>query len=149
MTTPERQLRFLQAGCLLVLLASTRLAWRVQGTTHGSPVVRWIVLVLAVACAVQGFTLQQRIVTRPNRTHRGSGSSTPFSRWRAGNIVRLAFATAVGLYGLVLSEFGGPLWQVDSLFVIGLVLLLIWKPGRIPRSAEFSDPQTRGSHDAC
>lgn len=141
MRTPERQLRFLQVGCLLVLLAGTRLAWSVQGTTHGTPVVRWIVRALALACAVQGFTLQRRIVGRPNRISRGSGRSTPFTRWRAGNIVRLAFATAVGLYGLLLSEFGGPLWQVDSLFVIGLVLLLIWKPGKIPRSAEFTDPR--------
>jgi len=129
MRTPERHLRFLQAGCLLVLIASTRLAWRVPRTTHGSPAVRWIVLALALTCSVQGFTLQRRIVSRPQR---GSGASTPFTRWRAGNIVRLAFATAVGLYGLVLSEFGGPLWQVNSLFIIGLVLLLIWRPGIIP-----------------
>lgn len=85
---------------------------------------------MALACAVQGFTLQRRIM-RPKNPSRQR--STPFKRWKAGNIARLAFATAVGLYGLLLSEFGGPLWQVDSLFVIALVLLLTWKPGKIPK----------------
>lgn len=129
MSKPERQLRLLQIGCIVVVLASFRLALRVQGTTHGSPIVRWIFVVLALVCIVQGFTLQQRIV-RPRNSSRVR--STPFTRWRAGNIARLMFATAVGLYGLVLSQYGGPPWLVNSLFAIGLFLLLVWKPGISP-----------------
>lgn len=130
MHKPERQLRLVQLGCIIVTLASFRLALRVQGTTHGSPIVRWIFVALALLCIVQGFTMQRRIV-RPRNPSRLR--STPFSRWRAGNIARLMFATAVGLYGLVLSEFGGPAWQVNALCAIALILLLIWKPGISPK----------------
>jgi hypothetical protein len=131
MNTPERQLRMVQVGCILVLLASIRLGLKVQGTTHGSKAVQWVFIVLALLCALQGFTLQRRIVS-PRPTRKLPPRSTPFTRWKAGNVARLAFATSVGLYGLCLSEFGGVAWQVDVLFGLGMVLLLLWKPGTSP-----------------
>jgi len=135
MKTPERQLRVAQIGCILVLLASIRLAIKVQGKTQGSKVVQWVLIVLALVCAVQGFAVQQRIVN-PKRMPKRGARSTPFSRWRAGNVVRLMFATAVGLYGLCLSEFGGAVWQTSSIFALAMVLLLIWSPGASPASTD-------------
>lgn len=134
MSKPERQLRLLQIGCIVVVLASFRLALRVQGTAHGSPIVRVIFVALALVCIVQGFTIERRIV-RPRNPSRVR--STPLKRWRAGNVVRLAYGTAVGLYGLALSEFGGPAWQVSALCAIALILLLIWKPGISPNPKDI------------
>lgn len=131
MSTPESQLRIVQVGCVLCLVESFRLGLKVQGTTHGSKTVQWAVIALALWCAVQGFRIQRRMIA-PKVSRKRSRRSTPFTRWRAGNLVRLAFATSVGLYGLCLSEFGGVAWQVDSLLALGMVLLLIWKPGPSP-----------------
>jgi hypothetical protein len=133
MSRPERQMRLLQLSCLVVLLASFRLALRVTGTTHGSPNIQWIFIALALVCAIQGFTLQRRIVSPRNQARL---RSTPLKRWKAGNFARLGLATAVGLYGLGLSEFGGAAWQVNSLLAMGLVLLLIWRPGTSPNSED-------------
>ena len=99
MSAAERQLRMVQAGCVLCLLVSSRLALRVQGTTHGSTTVQWVFFTLGLFCAADGFVPQRRVV-RPRMVRR---QSTPFKRWKVGNIVRLAFATSVGLYGLCVS----------------------------------------------
>ncbi|SRR5258707_4929083 len=133
MSTHERQLRLVQVACIGTLLTSIRISLRVQGTTHGSSLIQWIVIVLALSCALQGFALQRQIVKdRPRPPQRRLRLSTPFARWRAGNLVRLASATAVGLWALVLSENGGRAFPVDALFVVGTILLLIWRPGASP-----------------
>jgi hypothetical protein len=48
--------------------------------------------------------------------------------------VRLASATAVGLWALILSESGGSALLVNALFAFGIRLLLIWTPGASPDS---------------
>jgi len=58
--------------------------------------------------------------------------STPAKRWIVANIVRIAFAVAVSLYGMILHFNGGPKSLVVILIALGLVLLLIWRPGPIP-----------------
>ena len=130
MTTPERQLRLLQIACLLVVLASIKVSLMIHKVPRGTGLVQVVVVVLALASAVQGFTLQNKIVK--GRSQRRTKSSTPFTRWRAGNLVRLAFATAVGLWGLVLRENGGEVWLVDALFALSFLLLAIWQPGPVP-----------------
>jgi|SRR5580693_5197639 hypothetical protein len=132
MGRPDGQMRIVQLACIFVLLLSFRLALRVEGSTHGSPIMQWIIAFLALVCSMQGFSMQRRIVSGSSRNRQRSGRSTALTRWRAGNVARLAFATAVGLYGLLLSEFGGAPWMVNSLFAIALILLLIWKPGISP-----------------
>ena len=132
--SPERQLRILQIACIVVLLTAITVSLMVQGTTHGSALIQGIVSVLALSSAVQGFTAQRQIVKGPSPSQPRSRLSTPFSRWRAGNLVRLASATAVGLWALILSENGGPALLVNALFVVGMLLLLIWRPGASPDS---------------
>jgi hypothetical protein len=51
-------------------------------------------------------------------------------------VIRIASAASVGLWALVLKNSGGPALLVNSLFGIGLVLLLIWRPGTIPDSTQ-------------
>jgi hypothetical protein len=50
----------------------------------------------------------------------------------AGHLIRLAFAIAVSLYGFLLHIVGGPGWLAISLIALGLILLLVWKPGDAP-----------------
>jgi|SRR5579862_9425315 len=132
----ERQLRAVQITCILFVLASFRVSLMVQGRTHGSTLIQGIVISLALSCAVQGFTFQRRIVKGPGPSRRPSRLSTPFTRWRAGNLVRLGFATAVAEWALVLSENGGRALPVNALFLIGALLLLSWSPGVRPDAKE-------------
>jgi hypothetical protein len=56
--------------------------------------------------------------------------------------VRLASATSVGLWALILSENGGRAFAVNALFAVGMLLLLIWMPGATPDSTR--EPNAEG-----
>lgn len=133
--SPIARLRLLQLGCIALLLACMALIYLRRnpdeipmGTRH------WVVIVGAVWSASAGFTIQRRMARgRPSR----SGKSTPFTRWRAGHILRLWTATSLAFWAVVLSDWGGPHLVVNALFAIGLVLLLFWSPGAVPDGPEI------------
>ncbi|SRR5438132_298240 len=137
MGTPERQLRLVQVACVLLVAACIFVRHLGRHETHHAIALsQLLVIVAAIWSAVSGFTGQRRIASAPTRSQRLSRGSMPFSRWRAGHLMRLWSATAVGTWALVLHEIGGPSWLVDTLFGIGLLLLLIWRPGASPAPTE-------------
>lgn len=134
-----RDLRVVQVGCILLAFSGAWLIHMHTGNSRSRGVatpVHWFVVLAAVYCAVTGFTFQRKIAMRPSRPQqaiRGSTrGSTPFSRWRVGHLMRLATATAVSLWGAVLSVYGAPSWLAYTLFGTGFLLLLIWTPGGLP-----------------
>ena len=132
------RLRIVQIVCILVVLACIWVSLLGRHEWQGTFAPRhWVVIVAAIWSAISGFTLQRRIVNRPTRSLRPSHSSTPFKRWRAGNIWRLWTAMIVGCWALLLAEFAGPPWLVNALFALGLLLLLVWMPGAVPDQTDL------------
>lgn len=131
--SPVARLRLVQIGCIAMVLACMSLTYMRRNPVEVPLTTRhWVVIVAAIWSAVSGFTLQRRFVhRRPLR----SAKSTPFTRWRAGNIARLWTAMNVGLAAVLLSDWGGQHLVVNALFAIGLVLLLFWSPGIVPDQA--------------
>jgi hypothetical protein len=126
------RLRLVQLAGILLLVECIRLSRSMGHEWKGTlTVTHWFLIVAGVWSGILGFTVQRRIVNR----RRPSASSTPFTRWRAGHIVRLVMAYTVGLYGFCLSMFAGPPLVVNSLFGMGLLLLLVWMPGQVPGQA--------------
>jgi len=124
------RLRLVQIAGILLLLECIRLSRSIRHEWNGSiSLAHWFFIVGAVWSCILGFTVQRRIV---NRRGRASSRSTPFTRWRAGHIMRLMMAYSVGLYGFCLSMFAGPPILVNALFGLGLLLLLVWMPGAVP-----------------
>ena|SRR5438128_1660128 len=134
MTKAERPLRFVQLACILFLVFCILLVYfGVLRNGEPSPAIsltQGVVILLALWSAVSGFTYQRRLLS--GRAQRTSTKSTPFTRWRAGHIFRLWSAMAVALWGLLLNAIHGPLWIVGVLLAVGLILLLIWRPGVSP-----------------
>lgn len=130
------RLRLFQLGCIALFLPCMGLIyWRHNPAEVPLGTRDWVVIVGAVWSAGAGFTIQRRIVRgRPSR----SGKSTPFTRWRAGHIIRLWTATSLAFWAVVLSDWGGPHLMVNALFAIGLVLLLFWSPGAVPDGSEIN-----------
>jgi predicted transcriptional regulator len=128
--SPVARLRLLQLGCIALVLACMALVyWRHSLQEVPLSARHWIVMIAAAYSAIWGFTMQRRIVHgRPSR----SPKSTPFTRWRAGNIIRLWSATSLGASAVVLSDWVCPHLVVNAIFAIGLVLLLFWSPGAVP-----------------
>src|SRR5438309_9403179 len=84
MGTPERQLRFVQVACILLVAACILVRHLVRDETHHATTLsQLLVIVAAIWSAVSGFTGQHRIACAPTRSRRLSRGSTPFSRWRA------------------------------------------------------------------
>ncbi len=138
MGTAARRLRFLQIACIVMLLVcvgASRLGrheWRGKLTPA-----HYVMIVGAIWSAVSGFVLAHRIANRPTESRGPSAASTPFTRWRAGNIWRIWSATMVGAWALLLSEFAGPPWLVNVFFAVGLLLLLVWSPGAEPAQTPY------------
>src|SRR5579859_1714582 len=131
--TDTMHLRAFQLMCILLVLACVGLVhWRHNWADDAITLRHWIVIAAATWSVISGFTLQRRIVNRPTSSVTSPRRSTPFRRWRAGNLIRLASATSTGVWGVVLSDFGGRPWMVNALFAIGLLLLLVWTPESSP-----------------
>jgi hypothetical protein len=133
MSKSERQLRLVQAGEILFIVVCFFVK-RIGAVEirNGLSSVHWLILVAAVWSAISGFTMQRRINRAQTRSESASRKSTPLGRWRTGHLIRLASATAVGVWGLLLHYFGGPDWLVNVLLGLAMLLLLIWKPGAAP-----------------
>jgi hypothetical protein len=52
--------------------------------------------------------------------------------------MRLGSANSVGMWGLALYYFPGPLWLVDTILAVGLILLVTWRPGGSPDTKIYS-----------
>ena len=140
MDKPEFQLRLLQGGCLLFLVAWILLLhFGALGSREAAgrelKLTQLLMLVGAIWSAVVGFTFQRKLTRIATLSRRSGNKSTPFTRWKAGHIVRLATATSVGTWGMALYYFRGPLWVVDTVSAIALILLAAWKPGSSPNAS--------------
>jgi hypothetical protein len=97
--------------------------------------IKWLILAAALFCAVDGFYMQKRVLRTP-RNLRVASKSTPIGRWMVGNVLRIAFATAVSLWAMMLHFQGGPDSLAIPLVALSLILLLIWKPGAVPAESQ-------------
>ncbi|MGA8430838.1 MAG: hypothetical protein WB729_13525 [Candidatus Sulfotelmatobacter sp.] len=132
MLTAERHFRLVQIFCILVVLACFQVALKVDKISPEMTPIQWVVIVMGVWAIMSGFILERKIVSYPKRASRPSIRSTPLSRWRAGNLVRVASATSVALWGLILRSNGGSASVAYTLIAIGGLLLLTWRPSALP-----------------
>jgi hypothetical protein len=139
MAKPDPQLRLVQGGCILfivlcVLLLHFGLLGSLEPGGREIKLAQFLMIVGAIWAAIVGFTLQSKLGRAAKRPRRAGPKSTPFTRWKAGHVMRLASATSVGTWGLALYYFHGPLWVVDTVLAVAVVLLIAWKPGPGPEN---------------
>jgi hypothetical protein len=132
MLTTERHFRVVQVLCVLVVLACFQVALKVDKTSTEITPIHWIVIGMGVWAIMSGFIVERKIVSYPKTASHPSTRSAPFSRWRASNLVRVASATSVALWGLILRTNGGPASIAYTLIAIGGLLLLAWRPSGRP-----------------
>jgi hypothetical protein len=137
MDKPALELRLVQGGCILfialcVLLLHFGLLGSPEPAGREIHLVHFLMIVGAIWSAIVGFTFQSKLSRPAKRLQRAGSKSTPFTRWKAGHVMRLASATSVGTWGLALYYFHGPLWVVDTALAVALILLIAWKPDPAP-----------------
>jgi hypothetical protein len=99
----------------------------------------WAVTGLAVWTAFGGFRLRRRIIGRSEKALAKNASDTKaLKQWEAGQIIGLAFAEAIVLWGVVLRVvLSCALWQTSLFYAAGLFLQLLWTP-RMPNKISNS-----------
>jgi len=131
MSKEHRQLRFIQVGCLLLVLVCVVVAHLSRHRERTASVtVQSVIVVAAIWSAVGGLTAQRKLQKAPRV--QTDIKNTPFKRWGAGHLIRLWAAASVALWGLILSEFGGSLFIADLLFGLSFLLLMIWRLDEAP-----------------
>ena len=108
------------------------MATKVSCTTTEITRFHWAVIALGLWAIPSGFVTQRLIVGQFGEARDESSRFTPLTRWRAGNMVRLASATSVSLWGLILRASGGPSAIAYTLIAIGGLLVLTWRPSTRP-----------------
>jgi hypothetical protein len=100
-------------------------------TRHVSP---WVPLGLAAAAVysvVVGFVMRRKFLGFPAEGV-AVDSSRVLNRWRVGNFTGFACATTIALLGFALKILGST-WLLPGIFFgVGLGLLLLWRPRRLP-----------------
>ena len=107
MLTTERHFRVMQVFCILLVLTCFQVALRVDKTSPEITPIQWLLIGMGVWAIPSGFFLERQVLRDPDRARRRSTRSSPLSRWRAGNLVRVMSATALACWGLVFRENGG------------------------------------------
>jgi hypothetical protein len=94
---------------------------------------------LALWTAFGGFRLRRRIIGRSEKALAKNASDTKaLKQWEAGQIIGLAFAEAIVLWGVVLRVvLSCALWQASLFYAAGLFLQLLWTP-RMPNKISNS-----------
>jgi F0F1-type ATP synthase membrane subunit c/vacuolar-type H+-ATPase subunit K len=96
----------------------------------------WLVAGLTLWAVLGGFRIRHRLLRRSGEALKKDTSDPKALRqWEAGQVVGLAVAESVAVWGLLVRMvLGGALWQALSFYVVALFLLLLWTP-RMPTAA--------------
>jgi hypothetical protein len=125
-----RKLRIIQSLLIGVLLIPALLAEFVSARTGGRRAwLLWVMAGLALVCILEGRYLRYRLISQAGELLvKYPDNPQALRRWEAGQLIGLAMAATVGLYGLVERLFGASLWQALLFYSVGLFLLLLWTP---------------------
>src|SRR5215467_5981470 len=80
-----------------------------------------VILLMALYAGVSSFTFPKWLNKR--RIRPVQSRSTPYSRWRAGHIVRLNLSTTMAIWAMLLKSTGGPGWMAYGLCGLAIALL--------------------------
>jgi len=83
-----------------------------------------------------GFRIRHRLLRRSGEAVKKAASDPKALRqWEVGQVVGLAVAECVAVWGLLVRMvLGGALWQASLFYLVALSLLLLWTP-RMPTIA--------------
>ena len=97
-----------------------------------APALNWAFTIVAFTCVVIGFNTRGLFVRSAGGSSQNLPASVQFKRWMSAGIMSLANFEACILFGFALHFLGAPLWQVELLFGVGLIAMVLWSPGEPP-----------------
>lgn len=115
----------------VAISAVVALSWN-RSVSPWSMAHSWIAL-LAVFCLVEGVYLRHRFVSPATAALVADPTNARMlKRWEAWQILTLALAGAIALYGFVIRiVFRGASQESLGFYIAGIILLVVWTP-RMP-----------------
>ena len=93
----------------------------------------WVVAAFALSIVFTGSNFRTRMLARAT-TLLAKDTSDPraLKQWEAAQIIGMAFADNIALWGLLIRMvLGGAFWQASLFYLVSLALLFYWTP-RLP-----------------
>jgi F0F1-type ATP synthase membrane subunit c/vacuolar-type H+-ATPase subunit K len=131
MKSKLRKLRLIQFVMIAAIPMYGWIAESVLGRgSNDWTVWHWVMAALAVYAGVVGFFFRRKLMRRAEEVLANDASNpTAIKQWRAGQLVAMACAEGVVLWGVVVRFIlGGALWQASLFYASGFFLLLLWTP---------------------
>jgi len=97
-----------------------------------TPAFELAITIVALTTDMVGFFARGLLGRMMKRAWANRPEVTPLSQWLTGNMVSLACFEACALFGMVLHFTGAHLRLVELLFGVGIISLVLWRPGTPP-----------------
>jgi hypothetical protein len=125
-----RFLRYMHGALLGLLVVIAVLGETVGSIAHdNTPVILYVLYALAVGNAVLGLVLRQRFAGPAADALRANPADTAaLLNWLKGQLVPLAQALTIGMFGLVARLMGASTLRAAPLYAAAVLLMLILRP---------------------
>jgi F0F1-type ATP synthase membrane subunit c/vacuolar-type H+-ATPase subunit K len=93
----------------------------------------WVVAGLALWAVSSGASIRGLLISRAEKAlAKDASDPKALKQWESGQVLGLAFAESLALWGFVVrTVLGGALWQALLFYSAGFLLVLFWTP-RLP-----------------
>jgi hypothetical protein len=134
---PERVMRLIWFGFLLsaAMLIYIVVKIPVQAPMSIGPTVAIILASVALVAVVLGFFMPRILRRAARRAREGQTGSAALNAWFRDNLIGLAWIYSCNVFAFVLHFFRARAGFVELLFGVGMISLLLWRPGTPPDAA--------------
>lgn len=138
---PARAMRILWFGFVLagVMLIYIVITIPDRAPRPMGPAVEVILTVAALVAVALGFFMPQILRRSAMRARQGQTGTAALNAWFRDNLVGLAWVYSCNVFAFVLHFFRARAGLVESLFGVGMISLLLWRPGTPPGVEGVSD----------
>lgn len=130
---------FVLAGVMIIYVALTIPS---QAANSVDPTIEVAIAAVALVDVVLGFLARGVLARLAKPAPGGSGESAALNRWFSGSMVSLAFIFSCNLFAFVLHMLKARVRLVELLFGVGMISLLLWRPGEPPEAEAGNLPRS-------
>lgn len=122
---------FVLAGVMMIGVA---IAIPARTANHVEPPIEWVLTVMGLSDVVLGLFARKFLIRLARRAPQATVGSAALNQWFTGSTATLAYIFSCNLFALLLHFLGARAGFVELLFGVGMISLLLWRPGTPPIS---------------
>jgi len=138
-----RVFRILKIAFLVYTVLLLFIVIRIPSKSH-RPVdqtLEMAITIVALATLAMGFVSPRLLAKFARPSSQSAPAAIPIRRWFTGGVIGLAFLEACSLFGLSLHFLGADLQHSASLVGAGIVAIVFFSPGALPRNEDGNSTQ--------